>query len=134
MSLGVKDHLLFDGDCGICTWSAQLIRRVDPRRQFEIQPYQAYPEAELQRFGISYADCEYELQVITREGRVHGGPFGVNHFFLRFFPWNILVVLIYLIPIFLLIEIIAYRLVAHNRAWLSQKFGMKGCLLRNHST
>jgi predicted DCC family thiol-disulfide oxidoreductase YuxK len=124
-----KDHLLFDGDCGVCTWSAEWVKRMDRDGQFIVEPYQMFAESELMRFGIDYQDCDRALQVITRRGRVHRGAFGVNYFLWRRFPWSLLVVLIYAIPILLVLELIGYRLVANHRHRISQWFGLKACLL-----
>jgi len=125
-----QDHLLFDGDCGVCAWSSQLARRMDKRSRFVIEPYQSFDEAELRKFGISYENCSRELHVITRQGRVHGGAFGVNYFLWQLTFWRPLVILIYALPVFLLLEMIVYKLVAANRHRLSAWFGMTACAIR----
>jgi predicted DCC family thiol-disulfide oxidoreductase YuxK len=125
-----RDYLLFDGDCGICAYSAERCERMDKRRQFTIWPYQSFTEAELAQYGISYADCDRKLQVITRRGRVYAGAFGVNYFLWRQFPWSLLVFLIYALPVLLLAELLGYALVARYRRQLSQWFGLKACLLK----
>ncbi|MGE0127502.1 MAG: thiol-disulfide oxidoreductase DCC family protein [Blastocatellales bacterium] len=123
----VRDYLLFDGDCGVCAWSAEIAKRMD--RQFIIEPYQMFDESELMRFGINYEKCSRALQVITRKGRVYAGAFGVNYFLWQRFPWSLLVFLIYAIPALLLFEVIGYRIVANNRHRISQWFGMRACLI-----
>lgn len=125
-----KDYLLFDGDCGICAWSAEKARRMDRRGQFIVEPYQAFEERELLRFNISYEQCRKKLQVVTRKGRVYRGAFGVNYFLWRQSPWALLVVAIYALPVLLLVELIAYRLVADNRRRISAWFGLTACKLR----
>ncbi|MFN0085477.1 MAG: thiol-disulfide oxidoreductase DCC family protein [Blastocatellia bacterium] len=122
-----REHMLFDGDCGICAWSAELVKRMDRKRRFRVEPYQAYEEADLRAYGIDYADCARALQVITRKGRVYGGALGVNYFLWRQFPWTLLVILIYAVPILFVLELIGYRLVADHRQRLSIHFGLKGC-------
>ncbi len=124
-----RDYLLFDGDCGICSYSAEICEQMDKRQQFTIRPYQSFSEAELAPYGISYADCNRKLQVITRRGRVYAGAFAVNYFLWRHYPWSLLVVLIYALPVLLLAEVIGYALVARYRRQLSQWFGLKACLL-----
>lgn len=125
-----KDHLLFDGDCGICTWSSELVKRMDDKRQFIVEPYQTFAESELLRFGVSYQNCTKKLQVITRRGRVYSGAFGVNYFLWQKMALRPLVILIYALPLLLLFELIGYRLVAENRHRISHWFGMKACGLR----
>ena len=95
IELGKRAYMLFDGDCGICTWFADLAMRMDVQRHFYVEPYQRVPEPEIQRFGINHADCARRLQVITRHGTVHSGAFAVNYFFIHYFPWKLLVVLLY---------------------------------------
>jgi len=125
-----RDYLLFDGDCGVCSWSAEAAMRMDRSRQFIIEPYQMFDESELARFGINSEKCSRALQVITRKGRVYAGAFGVNYFLWRRFPWLLAVFLIYAIPVLLLFEVIGYRIVANNRHRISQWFGMKACLIQ----
>ena len=125
-----KDYVLFDGDCGICSFAAERAGLMDARKQFIISPYQSFTEAELARYGISYADCDRKLQVITRRGRVHAGAFAVNYFLWRQFPWTLVVLIIYALPVILLAEVIGYAVVARYRHHLSRRFGLKACLLR----
>lgn len=123
-----RDYLLFDGDCGVCSWSAEIAKRMD--RQFIVEPYQTFDESELMRFGINYEKCSRALQVVTRKGRVYAGAFGVNYFLWRRFPWSLLVFLIYAIPVLLLFEALGYRVIADNRHRISQWLGMRACLIR----
>jgi len=129
-----RDYLLFDGDCGVCSWSADVARRMDRDHNFIIEPYQVFDESELMRFGIDYEKCSRALQVITRKGRVYAGAFGVNYFLWRRFPWSLAVFLIYAIPVLLLFEVIGYRIVADNRHRISRRFGMKACLIKQSDT
>jgi predicted DCC family thiol-disulfide oxidoreductase YuxK len=122
-----RHFVLFDGDCGICTWSADWVKRRDRRGRFAVEPYQAVGEDELRRFGLSYEDCAKKAWVVTRKGRVFGGAFAVNYVLLSLPPWMILAIAFYLIPPLLLIEVTAYYLVARNRHRLSRMFGMKAC-------
>src|SRR5262245_59995092 len=124
-----RDYLLFDGDCGVCTWSAEVAKRMDRGARFVIEPYQKVGEGELMRFGVNYQKCSRELQVITRKGRVYAGALGVNYFLWRRFPWSLIVFLIYAIPVLLLLEVIGYRIVAENRHRISRWFGMQACLI-----
>ncbi len=131
MESGKQAYLLFDGDCGICSWSAEKVQRMDRRGLFAVQPYQSITAAELQKFGLTYQDCEKKMQVITRAGKVWPGAFGVNYFFWHYWPWKLLVGLIYAIPPVLVAEIIIYAWVARHRHQLSKWFGLKACLLKH---
>ncbi|MBI1761344.1 MAG: DUF393 domain-containing protein [Acidobacteria bacterium] len=125
-----QDYILFDGDCGICSYSAEVAQQIDQRRQFVIEPYQAIAEAELQRYGISNNACDRKVQVITRRGRVYAGAFAVNYLLWQRWPWRLLILLIYAVPVLLVCEVIGYALVARNRQRLSRWFGLKACLLK----
>lgn len=128
-----RDYLLFDGDCGICSYLSEVAGRMNGGRQFVIRPYQSISEVALGPYGIGYADCEQKLQVITGNGKVHAGAFAVNYFLWQRFPWNLAVMLVYLLPILLVLEIIGYRLVAANRHRISGWFGLKACLIKQSS-
>ncbi|HMV51499.1 MAG TPA: DUF393 domain-containing protein [Blastocatellia bacterium] len=125
-----QDYVLFDGDCGVCSWACEIAKRMDGGRQFVIEPYQMFAERELLRFGISYEQCTKKLQVVTRRERVHQGALGVNYFLWKQFPWTLLVVLIYALPVLLVLELIGYRLVAQNRHRISAWLGLTACKLR----
>ena len=86
IEIGKRAYMLFDGDCGICTWFADLAMRTDVSRCFYVEPYQSVPEPEIQQFGLRHADCARKLRVITRRGTVHSGAFAVNYFFIHYFP------------------------------------------------
>lgn len=130
IEVGQHDYLLFDGDCGLCSYSAEIGKRMDQRQQFIIAPYQSFAEDELRRFGLSYEKCARAVQVITQRGRVYAGAFAVNYFLWQRRPWSLLVLLIYVFSPLLLLELIGYRLIANHRHRLSQWLGLKACLLK----
>jgi len=123
-------YLLFDGDCGICTSFAEAARRMDRKNRFVIEPYQNYPEEELKEWGISYVACTRKIQVISQAGRVYSGAFALNYFLYHQFLWSLLLIPIYVVPIFLLFEMAGYALVAENRHRISRWLGLKACLVR----
>jgi predicted DCC family thiol-disulfide oxidoreductase YuxK len=125
-----RQYLLFDGDCGICTWSSDVIKEMDREKRFIVLPYQMFSESDLVSYGINYERCDRALQVITQKGRVYAGALGVNYFLWRKFPWTLLVALIYAVPVLFLLELIVYRLIANNRARISAWLGMEACLLK----
>jgi predicted DCC family thiol-disulfide oxidoreductase YuxK len=117
--------VVFDGDCGICTSSANYISKRDKAGKFRVVPSQAIDrKAEFPMFDESV----YETSVIfRRNGRVYtesravfeimksmGGIFSFFGFFLanKFIS--------FLFRPF-------YRLVARNRAKISQMLGMNAC-------
>ncbi|MBS1807219.1 MAG: DUF393 domain-containing protein [Acidobacteria bacterium] len=130
IQLGQQGYLLFDGDCGICSWSAEWITKIDRRQLFVVQPYQSFAERELAEFDITYEQCDKKLHVISRHGKVYRGALGLNYFLWQYLPWSVLVFFIYALPVLLLFELLGYAWVARNRHRLSQWFGLKACALR----
>ncbi len=124
-----QNYLLFDGECGICTASAQFAKRLDSRRQFHILPYQQILEAELQRCGASYEKCSRRVHVLSHSGKIYTGAFAVNYFLWHYFPWNVLVAVLHIASIFLLLEVILYAIIARHRRRLSQWLGLTACAI-----
>ena len=122
--------MLFDGDCGICTKLAQKAARIDRRRLFRIHPYYEFTEEELAIYGITYDDCTRSIQLIRPNGKVSRRAFAVNRFLIHYWPWKVLVALMYVIPIFLVFETLGYVLVARNRIRISGWFGLDECKIR----
>ncbi len=125
-----KALLLFDGDCGICTWCAEWAKAHDRSGEFEVQPYYEFSEEELAPYGLDWAACTRAVQLITQQGRVRSGPFAVNAFLWRQRGWRLLVGLLYILFPLLLIEWAAYALVAKNRHRISAALGMNACRVR----
>ena len=125
-----KHHLLFDGDCGICTKSSQICEQMDGGRKFEIVPFQRVPEEELARVGLNRELCHGEVKVISSTGHVYGGAFAVNYFLLKHQPWTLAIIIIYLIPLLLLFEILVYKLIAINRTRISTWLGLSACKVK----
>jgi predicted DCC family thiol-disulfide oxidoreductase YuxK len=130
--LGTYDILLFDGDCGICSKSAEYGAKIAGKRggAYRVEPFQSIPEEDLRRFGTDYEKCSRKIHSITRDGRVYAGAFSVNHFCWRHFPWTLIPLVIYLLPPLLLIEIGLYAVVARHRHRISAMLGLNACAIR----
>jgi predicted DCC family thiol-disulfide oxidoreductase YuxK len=122
-----RHHLLFDGDCGICTWAAAAFGRMDGPREYVIAPFQDYDDAALATLGVTREQCARAVQVVTPAGRVHRGAFGINYVLWRRMPWTIVVALVYAIPVLLVSELLLYRVVANQRHRLSRWLGLQAC-------
>ena len=127
LDLAERGYLLYDGDCGVCEELAEWARRLDRRGRFFVRPFQDFGEADLQAHGMSYADCERGIQVLTQKDRVYRGAFGVNRFLVSYFPWALLVFTLYLVPVLLLLELVAYRQFAKHRHHVSRWLGLTAC-------
>lgn len=124
--------LIYDGGCGICSRLAGYAARFASRREPEIAfaAFQEIPAADLAAMGLSRADCERRLRFRAASGRVFGGVFAVNRFFLAAAPpgpggaaVRALVLVSYALPPLLALEWAAYELFARHRA----RFGSPDC-------
>ena len=67
--------LIFDGDCGFCTTSANFTRRwVDRRGRYALRPWQ---ELDLAAYGLSEADCISAAQFVRADGSVHAAELAI---------------------------------------------------------
>lgn len=65
----MRPLLIFDGDCAICTTSANFIRRrIRPR--CDIEPWQY---TDIARFGLTESDCTTAVQFVTASQQVYSG-------------------------------------------------------------
>ncbi|HKV37587.1 MAG TPA: DCC1-like thiol-disulfide oxidoreductase family protein [Blastocatellia bacterium] len=122
------DYLLFDGDCGVCTHVAGKIKERDSAGRIKALAYRTVPEDELIHSGTDYSKCSKRVYVISRKGRVYGGVFAINYLLLLRFPWSMAAVIIYVIPVFLVLEAIGYAVFAKNRHRVSAWLGMNACV------
>jgi predicted DCC family thiol-disulfide oxidoreductase YuxK len=122
-----RARLLYDGDCGVCARTAEILQRLDSNHDFIIQPYGSFTEEWLAQYGLSYDKCSKRAYCISPGGKVWGGAFAVNYFFFKRFPWCLLVFLVYAIPPLLVAELIGYYLVARNRYRISRWLGLDAC-------
>ncbi len=65
----MRPLLIFDGDCGFCTASVDVIRRWI-RPDCAIEPWQ---NIAIERFGLTPDDCSTAVQYVDSERRVHDG-------------------------------------------------------------
>lgn len=122
--------VLFDGDCGVCTWFRDSMEKIDHKKIFTYQPYQAFPDADLAAMGVSEQECRRKVQVILNGRRRFSGAFAVNYLLWRHPRWRAAVVVVYAVPPLLLMELACYWLVSRNRRRISGWFGLKACGLR----
>jgi predicted DCC family thiol-disulfide oxidoreductase YuxK len=61
--------LVFDGDCGFCTWSAGYVAQW-AAGALDVVPWQ---HADLTRLGLTEAQCSAAVQFVDRRGVASGG-------------------------------------------------------------
>ena len=69
MDAMARTVLVFDGDCGFCTWSAGLLQRWS-RAGLAVVPWQ---HADLRDLGLTAAECARAVQCVAPEGSYSGG-------------------------------------------------------------
>ena len=106
-----KATVLFDGDCGFCTWSARKLQRwVQPPATII-----AWQRADLNALGVSQVACESALQWVPVAGPpVSGGPAVVAILRASAQPWRALGAALSTPGLSHLVER-GYRAVAANR-------------------
>lgn len=118
-----KKTVIFDVDCGICLWTARLLKRLDPYRRLtfvgndQIDEFPKGVDAELARKSVVVVDAKGRVHIEERAvfevGRAL--PFGVVPLF-----WLAL-------PGVSLLGRALYRTVAKNRIAISGFFGLGAC-------
>jgi predicted DCC family thiol-disulfide oxidoreductase YuxK len=107
----VSNTVIYDGDCGICTRLAGFVRR-RLRPDAEVRASQ---ELELDRYGVTRAECAEALQYVTDGGRVYAAQDAVARLLLASRPWWRPAGLVLLVPGVNALAGVVYRWVARNR-------------------
>lgn len=63
--------MIFDGECGICRQSVDLLRRWDREQVLRYLPFQ--DEAAVARFGIALPALAAAMHLVLPDGRVYAG-------------------------------------------------------------
>ncbi|KPL86269.1 thiol-disulfide oxidoreductase DCC family protein [Ardenticatena maritima] len=118
--------LIYDGDCGICQWTAEWVRKRDRQHRLHIVPFQAIEPGEVAP-GLTRADCARAVHLITPEGRRFRAARAMFET-LRLLspPWRWIGTLC--APFSPLFEP-AYHLIARSRHRLSRWLGLDACRL-----
>ncbi len=120
-----RGYLLWDGECRFCRHAVKLAFRIDRKAKFAIRPHQDFSDEELATVGLTHERCYEALQCVLPSGEVKSGAFAVNAFLRRFRFTAPLGFLAEALPLVLVAEIVAYKLVARNRHWLADRLGMR---------
>ena len=115
-----REYVLWDGECGFCRRSTEIMARLDERSTFIFAPYQSFSPIELSKVRLNARRCARELQLVSASGKTFGGAFALNYFLWRQPRLKGLVVLGFAFPLLFLIEVLLYKIVADNRLLFSQ--------------
>lgn len=125
----VKYYLLYDGDCGICSKSAELVHKYDKNKYFEIIPYQFFDFDQYPKLNENIAqttvilirkDLSKHLAESAAVFEILANLSGVYKFLGQILN-N---------PVFIFISNPIYRLIAKNRAKISTMLGLSACKVR----
>src|SRR5258708_23461477 len=64
--------LIYDGECGFCKRSMELVRRWDREHRLRYVPFQ--DEAAVARFGVALPALAAAMHVVLPDGRVYAEP------------------------------------------------------------
>jgi len=125
----VKYYLLYDGDCGICSKSAELVHKNDKLKVFEIMPYQFFDFAQYPRLNEDIAQTTVILikKDLSKHLAESAAVFEILYNLKGIYK---ILGLILNNPIFIFISNPIYRIIAKNRAKISTMLGLNACKVR----
>ncbi len=120
----MKNVLLYDGDCPLCTFQSRLLSWLDWRGAVEMVPLADGRAASLAP-GITREDLLEAIHCITPDGSVHRGARAIRYLGLRI-PLLVPVGLFLWLPGVIRVAEVVYAFVSRHRLVLSRLFGCKG--------
>ncbi|MDA9912828.1 DUF393 domain-containing protein [Candidatus Nanopelagicales bacterium] len=106
-----ETYLVFDGDCGFCTWSVNIAQRWI-RPNTNIVPWQ---RADLAALGLTAEQCQQAVQWVAETGDIQAGGRAVAALLQHSpAPWPVLGTFASVPGVAQLVDAL-YRLVAANR-------------------
>lgn len=123
-----KDLVIFDGDCGVCSYFAGWIERHDYKDNFDVKPYQML-DLEMIHPDISVESAEKTMFLITSDKQVFTHARGVFEIAKRLTGIYGLLGGLIANAFFGAMFKPLYRLVASNRSRLSRLFGLNACAI-----
>jgi predicted DCC family thiol-disulfide oxidoreductase YuxK len=115
--------VIFDVDCGICLWTARLLKRLDPYRRLTFVGNDAVGEFPQ---GVTAELAQRSVVVVDSKGRVHveeRAVFEVG----KALPFGVVPLFWLAVPGLSLLGRALYRAVAENRIAISGFFGLGAC-------
>lgn len=105
--------VIFDGDCGFCKRTVDLIKKLDWLKKFEFVPFQAKGILEKNK-QITKEMCEKEIYLVKPEGKYFGG-YDAFKIMTVFMPSTFLISWFFFLPGVTHIGRFVYKLIAKNR-------------------
>lgn len=107
--------VIFDGSCDFCTWSAEVLERLDRDDRVTVVPFQA--PGVLERYGLATGDAEAAVWAMSPSGKRYRGAGAVN-LALAVALGTRLPMVLYLVPGIRKVQNAFYAVVARNRHYL----------------
>ncbi len=128
----MSDLLIFDGDCGICTTTAEYIKKRSNESFIKVKPYQVLNLNEIHNElnAVKTSKSVYFYEVNT--SRIYSKSKAV---FMALKKMNgVYKVMGYLLdnPLFVFISNPIYNLIAKNRTKISKLFGLNACKIESY--
>jgi predicted DCC family thiol-disulfide oxidoreductase YuxK len=122
-----KPLVIFDGDCGICTWSAEWIEARDSQQQaLAVEPYQT---TDLERYDLTPEQTSRSVYLALPDGTTYKEARAVFETLKRLPGIYGVVGALLANPAAARLARPVYRWVARNRTTISQRLGMTACAL-----
>jgi len=122
----MSDLLIFDGDCGICTYSSELVQRNTNSDILKVKPFQILNLPELHP-ELNEEKTSKSIYLLTSKGELYNRSKGVFETMKRM--RGIYKPMGYLLsnPIIVFLTNPIYDWVSKNRTNISVKFGLNAC-------
>lgn len=109
--------LVFDGDCGFCTWAARWIARVGSKRRAGFRLIPCQHKRDVESLGLTVTDCLEAAWAVEAGGARYRGGGAITISLAHALGWTWLAGLVRVPIMGMLIEV-GYWMVVKLRRWL----------------
>ena len=127
-----KHVVIYDGDCGFCQKSIQIVQKLDWLKKLNCIPFQT--ENLLQSYkDLSIERCKKEIILVieTKEGKTYFGGYDAFKKMIVYFPLTFLFSWFFFLPPVARVGRIVYKKIAENRHRI--KISGAACKIENHT-
>jgi predicted DCC family thiol-disulfide oxidoreductase YuxK len=128
----MKDILIFDGDCGICTYTAEFIEKRVDKNSLDIKPYQVLALKKIHNDLDEEMTSKSVYFYQNSNKQIYSKSKAI---FLALKKMNgVYKVMGYLLdnPLFVFIFNPIYNIIARNRTRISKMYGLNACNISNY--
>ena len=128
----MADLLIFDGDCGICTFFSEFVQKRSSANKLQIKPYQILNLSEIHQ-DLDELKTSQSLYLVTEDKVLYNRSKGVFEVMKRMNGIYKLIGFILSNPIAVVLFNPIYKWIAKNRTKISSKLGLNACNIRKYS-